>query len=83
MSENLKKALQELHQALAAPGEVDAETRHLLNQVAGEIQRVAEGGQPVNLVDQLEMQTVRFEGQYPQVAAILRDVADALAKMGI
>lgn len=83
MSDNLKKSLQQLHQALASTQDVDAETRALLNQVAGDIQRVAEGERPANIVEQVELQTVKFEGQYPQVAAVLRDVLDALAKMGI
>lgn len=83
MSENLKKSLQQLHQTLAQTKDVDSETLNLLNQVAQDIQRVAEGERPANLVEQVELQTVKFEGQYPQVSAVLRDVLDALAKMGI
>ncbi|MCP5326112.1 MAG: DUF4404 family protein [Oceanospirillaceae bacterium] len=83
MSENLKKSLQQLHQTLAQTQDVDSETLNLLNQVAQDIQRVAEGERPANLVEQVELQTVKFEGQYPQVSAVLRDVLDALAKMGI
>lgn len=83
MSENLKKSLQQLHQTLAQTKDVDAETLNLLNQVAQDIQRVAEGERPANLVEQVELQTVKFEGQYPQVSAVLRDVLEALAKMGI
>lgn len=83
MSENLKKSLQQLHQTLAQTKDVDAETLNLLNQVAQDIQRVAEGERPANLVEQVELQTVKFEGQHPQVSAVLRDVLEALAKMGI
>ena len=62
MSENLKKSLQQLHQTLAQTQDVDSETLNLLNQVAQDIQRVAEGERPANLVEQVELQTVKFEG---------------------
>ncbi len=84
MSEQLKEKLQSLHDALQQVDALDDDTRALLNTLDKDIARVT-AGNPVseNLTDKLEEQTVKFEGEHPQMSAILRDVIDLLGKMGI
>jgi len=84
MSEQLKQKLQSLHDALQQVDSLDEDTRALLNTLDKDIARVT-AGNPIseNLTDKLEEQTVKFEGEHPQMSAILRDVIDLLGKMGI
>ena len=84
MSEQLKEKLQSLHDALKQVDNLDDDTRQLLQAINDDISRVTSGNPaPENLTDRIEQQTVKFEGEHPQMSAILRDIIDLLGKMGI
>lgn len=84
MSEPLKDKLQALHSALQQVNNLDNDTRQLLQTLNDDIARVTAGNPPPeNLTERIEQQTVQFEGEHPQMSAILRDIIDVLGKMGI
>ena len=84
MSEQLKEKLTSLHQALKQVKNLDDETRQLLVTLGQDIDRVTiDKTVPDNLTERIEQQTVKFEGEHPQMSAILRDIIDVLGKMGI
>ncbi len=84
MHEQLKAKLTQLRQSLSSIDQLDAESRDLLAQLDSDIQGVLAGqASDTNLDTRIEQQAVQFEGQYPQMSAILRDIMDSLSKMGI
>ncbi len=83
MQEELKTKLAVLKTSLENIDELDDESRQLLMQVDADIQTVLNGQDTPSLDRQLEKKAVQFEGQHPQISAILRDIIDALGKMGI
>ncbi len=84
MHEQLKAKLAHLRDSLNDIHQLDDESRQLLSQLDNDIQSVL-SGQPgdVSLDGRIEQQAVQFEGKYPQMSAILRDIMDMLSKMGI
>ena len=84
MSEQLKNKLEALHSALQQVDNLDDDTRQLLQALNDDIARVTTGNPaPENLSERIEKQTIEFEGEHPQMSAILRDIIEALGKMGI
>ncbi len=84
MHEQLKAKLAHLRQSLGDVQTLDDESRALLGQLDSDIQSVL-AGQKVgeSLEGRIEQQAVEFEGKHPKMSAILRDIMDALSKMGI
>ena len=87
-----KKALQqqltELHEELATAAELDPELRHLLREVAGDIENVLDETAEQDRIDEdllgrVRQATVDFEAEHPRLAQILSELTDALAKLGI
>ncbi len=83
MQEELKTKLAVLKTSLENTGELDDESRQLLMQVDADIQAALGGAQSPSLDRRLEKQAVQFDGQHPQISAILRDIIESLGKMGI
>lgn len=83
MQESLKQKLAQFRQSLEDLKELDDESAQLLREIDVEIQSVLQGEQQAGLEGRIEKQAVAFEGEHPQLSAILRDVMDVLSKMGI
>jgi len=83
MKESLKQKLAQFQESLEQLGEVDEESKQMLREIDAEIQSVLQGEDQSGLEARIEKQAVAFEGEYPQLSAVLRDVMDVLGKMGI
>lgn len=83
--EQLKSQLSQLHQDLAGQPSLDDENRVLLQQLAEDIQLLLddESSAEEGLVERLEQQSVRFENEHPTLGSTLRQIIDALGRMGI
>ena len=85
----LKANLDQLHEALAAAQNLDAETREQLAEVAAQIERILAKTEARAEVDhsaardEVEATALRFEAEHPNFARILSDITDTLAKLGI
>lgn len=80
-NERLTKLLAELEDELRSDRALDAETRELLGKLNSDIERLTEeGDSPLERARQLES---RFAATHPVAERIAREIADALAKMGI
>jgi len=84
MHEQLKAKLAHLRDSLNDIDQLDDESRQLLSELDSDIQSVLSGQTgDASLDGRIEQQAVQFEGKYPQMSAILRDIMDMLSKMGI
>lgn len=83
--ETLKRNLQQLHRELASGKSLDPETRGLLGEVAGDIERILadEAEDTDNIRGRIESAAWQFEASHPALAGTLSEIADALAKLGI
>lgn len=81
----LRLNLERLHDELAKPQTMDAETRRLLAHIAADIERVLAAKPPADekLTERLETATVKFEASHPNLARALSELTDAIAKLGI
>ncbi len=84
MQKALKQKLADLQEALSNIDHLDEDSAELLSTLGEEIQRIQQGGTVTdNLSHKIEQETIKFEGEHPQMSAILRDIIDVLGKMGI
>lgn len=86
MSQNeLKSHLNQLRRELADAQELDAETREALSDIAARIERLlgTSGAGHESLRDRLESTALRFEAEHPNLARLLGEVSDTLAKLGV
>ena len=86
--EKLRQLVASLHKELAAEESLDAESRALLEGLAGDIDALvgAEPAQPEHhesALEQVEEAAVRFETGYPRLAGVLQQITDALGRLGI
>ncbi|MDX1698039.1 MAG: DUF4404 family protein, partial [Thiohalobacterales bacterium] len=84
----IKSTIQELHRSLEHAGPIDPETRELLGQLDQDLHRVLAEEQEEEagddgLQDRLEALAADFDSRHPQLAAVLRELGDALARVGI
>ena len=84
---NLKQLLQSLNQALENTDRVDAETLQLVQELDAEIHRLtesgAQAGEVEGVVDQAKAIETRFAVDHPVAERFLREIIDALARVGI
>ena len=82
---NLNQLLSELNQALEKIDEIDPETRALVKDLDEDINRLLESGEEDldNVVDRARSIETRFALEYPVAERFLREIIDALAKVGI
>jgi len=86
--ESLRELLARVHERLGQEGSVDAESRKLLAALVGDIDRAlgrggASGTPGKSHAPRLESLAVRFEADHPGLAEVIRDVIDALVRVGI
>ena len=87
--DKMQATLQQLHDELSRTPQVDGEGRKLLEQLAHDIQRVlgeqAASSVPTRTVhlDELESAAVRFDVEHPTLASVIRQVAEALGRVGL
>jgi len=84
--DRLQVLLAELHRELAGAGPLDPESRRLLDQVLQDVRQLA-ADQPARAgagdAGQFAQAALRLEASHPRLAALLGQVADSLAKLGI
>ena len=80
--ERLSELLTELSGELQDAGDIDAETRELLNALHDDIDRLT-GEDHSSAVDRAKQLESRFAANHPVAERIAREFADLLAKMGI
>jgi hypothetical protein len=81
--EALKRQLRELQSELGRAPVREGETRALLRELSGDIDRVLAGGERGGLVDGLRRAALQFESEHPDLAVLTTRVIDALVKLGI
>jgi predicted transcriptional regulator len=82
---NLNELLSELNEALENIEEIDPETRELVKDLDEDINRLLESGEDdiEGVVDRAQAIETRFALEYPVAERFLREIIDALAKVGI
>ncbi len=84
---NLKELLNRLHDVLDRTESVDDETLKLVRELDEDINRLietgAEGDDYDNLVERAQSVETRFAVDHPIAERFLREIIDALAKVGI
>lgn len=82
---NLNELLSELNQALENIDEIDPETRALVKDLDEDINRLLESGDEDldNVVDRARSIETRFALEYPVAERFLREIIDALSRVGI
>jgi phosphoglycolate phosphatase-like HAD superfamily hydrolase len=83
--QTLKRSLEALRRELEQPGDLDAELRQQLADVADSIEEVLESSVPdyQRAHEETRSAALRFEAEHPSFARVLSEVTDALAKLGI
>ncbi|MGH8294593.1 MAG: DUF4404 family protein [Steroidobacteraceae bacterium] len=85
--ESLGQLLARVHERLRQAGSVDAESRKLLTALVSDIDRALARGSAPHAAGShapgLESLAVRFEADHPALAEVIRDVIDALVRVGI
>ena len=82
---NLNELLSELNEVLEQTSEIDDETRVLVKDLDEDINRLLESGEEdiEGIVDRAQTIETRFALEYPVAERFLREIIDALAKVGI
>ena len=84
---NLKELLRNLNDALEKTDRVDDETRKLVQDLDEDINRLLDPGTEENdydsVVERAQSMETRFAVDHPVAERFLREIIDALAKVGI
>ncbi len=84
---NLKELLNSLHAVLEKTDEVDPETLKLVRNLDEEINRLVDPDSPEddfdNVVDHAKSVETRFAVDHPVAESFLREIIEALSKVGI
>lgn len=84
---NLKELLRQLHQALEKTDSVDPDTLKQVKELDEEVNRLLESGSEGeeydNVVDQAKAVETRFAVDHPVAERFLREIIDALSRVGI
>ena len=86
MSEkNLNELLSELNEALEKIDEIDPETRALVKDLDEDINRLLENGEEDfdSVVDRAQSIQTRFALEHPVAERFVREIIDALSRVGI
>jgi hypothetical protein len=88
-NQTLRDALARLHGELQGATQLDEESTRMLQQIAADVARLrgaggaGGGGGEQPHASKLEELAVRFETGHPTLAASLREIADALGRVGV
>ena len=84
---SLQELLNSLHEALENTDKVDPETLKLVRELDDDINRLVESGsvddELDNVVDRAKSVETRFAVEHPVAERFLREIIDALSKVGI
>lgn len=84
---NLKELLRQLHQALEKTDSVDPDTLKQVKELDEEVNRLIESGSEGeeydNVVDQAKAVETRFAVDHPVAERFLREIIEALSRVGI
>lgn len=84
---NLKELLRQLHQALEKTDSVDPDTLKQVRELDEEVNRLLESGSEGeeydNVVDQAKAVETRFAVDHPVAERFLREIIEALSRVGI
>ena len=82
---NLNELLSELNLALENIDEIDPETRKLVKDLDEDINRLLESGEDdiEGVVDRAQAIETKFALEHPVAERFLREIIDALSKVGI
>jgi len=84
---NLKALLKQLHAVLEKTDSVDPETLKQVRELDEEVNRLIESGSEAtefdNVVDQAKAVETRFAVDHPVAERFLREIIEALSKVGI
>lgn len=86
--ESLRELLTRVHERLSRTDSVDEDSRRILGELTRDIGRALGQGEGAGgAIDahapRLEAMAVRFEADHPALAELLRQLTDALGKLGI
>ena len=82
--ERLHQALEALHSELESGAALNAEDRARLAELAGDVGRVLEASEPdESLGVRAERAATEFEAAHPRIAAVLHEIVETLARIGI
>ncbi|NCF62871.1 MAG: DUF4404 family protein [Gammaproteobacteria bacterium] len=84
--QNLKQLLNSLHDALEDTDKVDSDTLKLVQDLDEDINRLLEAGSDDdvdNVMDRAKSVETRFAVDHPVAERFLREIIDALSKVGI
>ena len=82
-NQTLHEALARLHSELQGAAQLDEESSKLLQAIAADVARLRGAGGEQPHISKLEALAVRFETDHPTLAASLREIADALGRVGV
>ena len=82
-TQSLHEALARLRTELQGSPQLDDESRQLLAEIAADIGRASRGSDDAVHASRLESLAVHFEAGHPELAARVRGIADALARVGL
>lgn len=87
-NEELHSQLEQLHEELARAKTLAPEDRDVLGNLMSDMVKIAQGEEPAEkprrtLREKLEEKESEFEIEHPRLAGVIRQILDALNRMGI
>ena len=82
---NIRAILAQLSQELRRAEDIDIEAREILHKLHQDVDELEQAGgtEVESLVDRVKELESRFAASHPVLEKIARELADALAKMGV
>lgn len=82
---NIRAVLARLHKELRRAEDVDIEAREILKKLHQDVERLEEADEAKlgSLLDRAKALESRFAARHPLLEQLARELADAIAKMGI
>ena len=84
--QKLRQLVANLHDELSRTSSVDDESRELLRELTGDIDKLVSADaveHRASAAGQVSEAAARFESDHPRLAAVLGEIVDTLAKLGI
>ncbi len=82
---DIRKFLAQLNKELQRSEDFDIESRQILDDLNKDVDQIEEsdGAQIQPMLDRIKALKVKFATKHPDLERVMREFADALAKMGI